>query len=93
MIEAIHLQDPAPGGGQQRIWRPFRVGTRLYHRRMQCRARVWGGRLSAAYPPALMLVMKERGTIRLMGIDLTPVCPGSTLAWGVSGIRQAVVVQ
>jgi hypothetical protein len=30
--------------------------------------------------PALMLVMKERGTIRLIGIDLKPVCPGWTFA-------------
>ena len=36
--------------------------------------------------PALMLVMKDRGTIRLIGTIFTPVWPGVTLAWGVSGM-------
>src|ERR1700687_87239 len=43
--------------------------------------------------PALMLVIRERGTIRLIGTDLKPVCPGCTLAWGVSGIVYAVAIQ
>jgi len=34
----------------------------------------------------MMLVMKERGTILLIGTDLNPVSPGRTLACGVSGM-------
>src|SRR4029453_5192252 len=43
--------------------------------------------------PGLMLVMKERGTIRLSGTDLKPVCPGCTLACGVSGMVEGVFIQ
>jgi hypothetical protein len=43
--------------------------------------------------PALMLVINERGTIRLIGTDLNPVSPGLTLACGVSGIVYAVAIQ
>src|SRR5438132_4654490 len=36
--------------------------------------------------PALMLVIKERGTILVIGTDLKPVSPGCTFAYGVSGM-------
>src|SRR5208282_759027 len=36
--------------------------------------------------PGFMLVMNDRGTIRLIGTTLKPVSPGLTLACGVSGI-------
>src|SRR5271166_6113238 len=55
------------------------------------RARV--GAPAGTVSPALMLVMKERGTMRLIGTDLKPVSPGLTLACGVSGIVYAVAVQ
>ena len=68
----------------RRRWRSRRA-IRPYRRRTRCRARV-SGRRPAALSPGLMLVMKERGTMRLIGTDLTPVCPGWMLAWGVSGM-------
>ena len=37
--------------------------------------------------PSRRLVTKERGTMRLIGTVAKPVCPGRTLAPGVSGMR------
>src|SRR4029077_15414039 len=55
------------------------------------RASVGAPSISAS--PALILVINERGTIRLIGTDLNPVSPGLTLACGVSGIVYAVAIQ